>query len=82
LHLAFEPAERAFQRLVIAEFDFCQLLFTCLSMRTILSFTQPLPDLTCRTCWDDNAGVSGVEANRNLNVQPRELSRGSTIDGR
>ena len=35
LHLAFKPAERALQRLVIAEFDFCHLFFTCLSMRKI-----------------------------------------------
>jgi len=35
LHLAFKPAERALQRLVIAEFDFSHLFFTCLSMREI-----------------------------------------------
>jgi hypothetical protein len=39
LHLAFEPAERALQRLVIAEFNFCHLLFTCLSMMAIERFT-------------------------------------------
>jgi hypothetical protein len=44
LHFAFEPAERALQRLVIAEFDFCQLLFTCLSMSTIERSTRPSPD--------------------------------------
>ena len=27
LHFALKPAERAFQRLVIAEFDFCHLTF-------------------------------------------------------
>lgn len=35
LYLAFEAAERAFQRLVIAEFYFCQTVFTCLSMMAI-----------------------------------------------
>lgn len=47
LHLAFEPAERALQRLVIAEFDFCHLLFTCLSMMAIEHFTQSSPDIAC-----------------------------------
>ncbi len=35
LHFALKPAERAFERLVIAEFDFCHLLFTCLSTNAI-----------------------------------------------
>ena len=38
LYLAFEAAERAFQRLVIAEFHFCQFNFTCLSLMAILGF--------------------------------------------
>ena len=44
LHFALKPAERALQRLVIAEFDFCHLLFTCLSMNTIEYFTPSSPD--------------------------------------
>ena len=35
LHFALEPAERAFERLVIAEFDFCHCIFTSLSLRTL-----------------------------------------------
>src|SRR5215475_6976720 len=46
LHFAFKPAERAFQRLVIAEFDFCHLFFTCLSMNAIECFTPSSPDNT------------------------------------
>jgi hypothetical protein len=41
LHLAFKPAESALQRLVIAEFDFCHLFFTCLSMRKIEHYARP-----------------------------------------
>ena len=44
LHLAFKPAERALQRLVIAEFDFCHLFFTCLSIREIERGARPSPD--------------------------------------
>lgn len=40
LHFAFEPAERAFQRLVIAELNFCQRCFTCLSIMAILELTS------------------------------------------
>jgi hypothetical protein len=47
LHLAFKPAERAFQRLIIAEFYFCHLFFTCLSMREIERDARPSPDKTC-----------------------------------
>ena len=47
LHLAFKPAERALQRLVIAEFYFCHLFFTCLSMREIERNARPSPDKTC-----------------------------------
>ena len=32
LHFAFEPAQGAFKRLVIAEFDLCQCCFTSLSL--------------------------------------------------
>lgn len=31
LNLAFEPAKRALERFVIAQSDFCQFVFTCLS---------------------------------------------------
>jgi hypothetical protein len=40
LHLAFEPAERALQRLVVAQFDFCHSIFTCLSMIAIEANAQ------------------------------------------
>jgi hypothetical protein len=52
LYLAFEPAERAFQRLVIAEFDFCQLLFTCLSIIEIECLAPSSPDNTYLYRWD------------------------------
>jgi len=44
LYLTLEAAEGAFQRLVIAEFDFCQLVFTCLSFNGNLRFPPNLPD--------------------------------------
>lgn len=38
LHFAFEAAESTFQSLVVAEFNFCQLSFTCLSVMAIYDF--------------------------------------------
>lgn len=43
LNLAFEAAERAFQRLVIAEFHFCQTVFTCLSINGNFGIRPSLP---------------------------------------
>ena len=45
LNFAFETAERAFQRLVIAELNFCQRYFTCLSIMAILELTSAAGDL-------------------------------------
>ena len=57
LYLAFEAAERAFQRLVIAEFHFCQCVFTCLSIMAILDF--PSTSAACDDAMVIFAAVKG-----------------------
>lgn len=57
LYLAFEAAERAFQRLVIAEFHFCQCVFTCLSIVAILDF--PSTSAACDDALVIFAAVKG-----------------------
>jgi hypothetical protein len=43
LHLALEATKRAFERFVVAKFDFCHLLITCLSMSAMVCLASSLP---------------------------------------